>query len=69
MSSVTHVLALEEALALPVDPLDEIVDGEVRRMSQAEDAHAHCLRFCMPLLPSNWLKINTRFDLQRMVWV
>ena len=28
---------------LPVDPLDEIVDREVRRMSQAEDAHAALL--------------------------
>jgi Uma2 family endonuclease len=43
MGSATHILTLEEALALPVDPLDEIVDGEVRRMSQPEDAHAALL--------------------------
>jgi Uma2 family endonuclease len=40
MSSITHLLTLEEAAKLPVDPLEEIVNGEVRKIPPPEDAHA-----------------------------
>lgn len=40
MSSTTHLLSLEDALTLPVDPLEEIVNGEIRKMPPPEDAHA-----------------------------
>jgi hypothetical protein len=36
MSSATHILTPEEALALPVDRLEEIVNGEVRKMPPPE---------------------------------
>jgi Uma2 family endonuclease len=40
MGSSTQGLTVAEALALPEDPLEEIVHGEVRKMPPPDNAHA-----------------------------
>jgi Uma2 family endonuclease len=40
MSSTTQVLTLAEALALPEDPLEEVVHGEIRKMPRPGRGHA-----------------------------
>lgn len=39
MDSATYILTVDEALTLPVDPLEEIVNGEVRKMPPPEKGH------------------------------
>ena len=50
MSSATHILTLEEALALPVDRLEEIVNGEVRKMPPPEKGHSRLITVLARLL-------------------
>jgi len=50
MSSATHILTLEEALALPVDRMEEIVNGEVRKMPPPEKGHSRLITVLARLL-------------------
>jgi Uma2 family endonuclease len=50
MSSATHILTLEEALALPVDRLEEIVNGEIRQMPPPEKGHFRLITVLARLL-------------------
>jgi Uma2 family endonuclease len=68
MSSATHILTLEEALALPVDPLDEIVNGKIRKRPPPEESHAALIdrlyRDLLKQLPeSDFVTLVTAFGL------
>ena len=43
MGTSTHILTVEEALTLPVDRLEEIVNGEIRRMPPPERGHSRLI--------------------------
>lgn len=50
MSASTHILTIEEALALPEDRLEEIVNGEIRRIPPPEKGHFRLVAMLARLL-------------------
>jgi Uma2 family endonuclease len=63
MSSVSHVLTVEEALALPPDPFEEIINGEVRKMPPPEKGHSRLItvlaRLLLKQLPEDQFEVVT----------
>jgi Uma2 family endonuclease len=50
MTSVTRVLTVEQALALPADPFEEIVNGEIRKTPLPEKGHSRLITVLARLL-------------------
>ena len=50
MGALTHILTVDEALSLPVDRLEEIVNGEIRKMPPPEKGHFRLITILARLL-------------------
>jgi Uma2 family endonuclease len=63
MGASTHILTVDEALMLPVDPLEEIVNGQLRKMPPPEKGHfrlvAVLARMLLKQLPEDKFEIVT----------
>ncbi|HYI94495.1 MAG TPA: Uma2 family endonuclease [Bryobacteraceae bacterium] len=63
MGASTHILTEDEALSLPVDRLEEIVNGEIRKMPLPERGHFRLIailtRLLMKQLPEDHFEVVT----------